>query len=884
MRKNIYYPACLLFLVIFAACNNKPSQKCVPAKRDPKLAAIDSMSEKLHWPADLNIMGFTGPDLTPSPACLAVAPSGEVYVGVDMIGSLGKTPDEGMIVRLVDCNNDGIVDRHTIFAKVDNPRGILPVGNKVYVLHTKFVDSVAVQEDLVVFEDEDGDGIADGAPKPLVQHMGNITYLAKRGTDHATNGIRMGIDGWIYIAAGDYGFHEAVGTDGTKLTMLGGGIVRVRPDGSEMEVYTHGTRNIYDVAIDPFMNVFTRDNTNDGGGWNIRFSHQIESGEYGYPTLFKHFTQEILPALVDLGGGSGVGSFYMSEPSWPDKYNNVPMMADWGRSMLYIHRLTPSGASFTQKQEDFIGLPQITDIDVDGSGRMYLSAWAGAGYSGDSTKGFTVRVVPKDWKYKPFPDIKSISEDALQDLLASESAVARLAAQQELLLRDDEDAAKAGWAVATNKNLTLAARVAGIFTYAQAAKEEGIDNLLKLSKDKTLKEYALRALADRKPFLKNVPTAPFIEALKDGSARVRVTAIIALGRLGRKEAAPALLAIPVPASFKPVPKGEIGPHATPNSAIIPAHLAAHALANIHAADACINAIGTGQSTLALWALRYMHDPKAVDGLIAAFNKTDNKELRKNIIFTLARIYHKEAPYDGTWWWGTRPDTHGPYYKGIPWEATGKIKDFFLQLAKGKDFDHTFFKDLNEKFRLKIKQFGGEGEELPADAKSDVNLSGIIAKKGEVGKHSIEDVLLALQKIKGDPQLGKKLFSQQGCITCHSTQKGAKLKGPFMGQIGAIMNKEQIAESILKPNASISQGFSTVLVKTKDKKTFVGFIVAQSSDRIIIRDITGATHLIKSDDIASRKELPASSMPTGLANALSYKEFASLVTFLSQQKQ
>ena len=121
----------------------------------------------------------------------------------------------------------------------------------------------------------------------------------------------MGIDGWIYIAVGDFGFHEAVDRTGKKLTMLGGGIVRVRPDGTEMEIYTHGTRNIYDVAIDPYMNIFTRDNTNDGKGWNIRFSHHIQSGEYGYPLLFKHFTEEILPGLVDLGGGSGTGSLFM---------------------------------------------------------------------------------------------------------------------------------------------------------------------------------------------------------------------------------------------------------------------------------------------------------------------------------------------------------------------------------------------------------------------------------------------------------------------------------------------------------------------------------------------------------------------------------------------
>ena len=117
----------------------------------------------------------------------------------------------------------------------------------------------------------------------------------------------MGIDGWIYIAVGDFGFVDAEGADGTKLTQLGGGILRVRPDGSEMEVYTHGLRNIYDVAIDPFMNIYTRGNTNDGGGWNVRFIHQVQSGEYGYPVLFKNFTDEIIPALADLGGGSGTG-------------------------------------------------------------------------------------------------------------------------------------------------------------------------------------------------------------------------------------------------------------------------------------------------------------------------------------------------------------------------------------------------------------------------------------------------------------------------------------------------------------------------------------------------------------------------------------------------
>lgn len=886
MKKFALSLACaVLFL---AGCQNKP-QKCEPKERDPSLASIDSLGSKLDWPEDLQIMAFSGPDLTPSPACLAAAPSGEVYVGVDMIGSLGKEPGKGMIMRLVDCNNDGIIDRHTVYARVNNPRGIISLGDKLYVLHTKFSkDSVATGMDLVVFEDKDHDGVADGDPKTLISHMSNPTYLAKRGTDHATNGIRMGIDGWIYIAVGDFGFHDATGADGKKLTMLGGGIVRVRPDGSEMEIYTHGTRNLYDVAIDPYMNIFTRDNTNDGGGWNIRFSHQIQSGEYGYPVLFKHFTEEIIPALVDLGGGSGTGALFMAEPSWPDKYNHVPMMADWGRSELYIHRLTSAGPTFTQKQEDFIKLPQITDVDVDGSGRMYLSAWDGAGYSGDSSKGFVVRVVPKNWQYKPFPDIKEASTDELQSLLASKSAVARLAAQQELLLRSDKKAAKVGWEVATNKKLPLEARVAGIYTYAQAAGKDGIKKLVQLASEESLREFALRALADRKPFLKDVPIEPFLKGLKDPSARVRAVSIIALGRLGRKEAATALLQIPVPASFKPVPQGEIGPHATPNPEIILPHLAVHALDSLHAVEACIRAIGSPHSKLALWALRYMHDPQAVDGLIAAFKNSNDPELKKNILTTLARLYKEEAPYDGTWWWGTRPDSHGPYYKPVTWTSSDKIKALLTEEWNKSDAaGKSYFAQINGKYRLGIDEFGGqEDDELALQKASEhkIDLNKIRHKKGQIGKSSIEDIMLAMDKIKGDPALGKKLFVQQGCIACHSINKGEKLKGPYMGQIGSIMNRKQIAESILKPNASISQGFATVQITTKSGKTYTGFVTAQSSERVVLRDITGTPHTIQAKDIAQRKELKTSMMPKGMANALSYEEFASLITYLSQQKE
>lgn len=883
MKFTFPFAAALLFLI---SCNSSDQPPCQPAQRNKALESIDSLSTSLKWPQDLQITGFAGPDITPSPACLAVAATGEVFVGVDMIGSLGKEPGKGMIIKLVDCNNDGILDSHTEFAAVDNPRGLISMGDKVFVLHTMFSkDSLATGMDLVVFEDKNNDGVADGPAQPLIEHISNPTYLKSRGTDHATNGIRMGIDGWIYIATGDFGFHDAVGRDGKKLTMLGGGIVRVRPDGTEMEVYTHGTRNIYDVAIDPFMNTFTRDNTNDGGGWNIRFSHHIQSGEYGYPILFKHFTEEIIPALVDLGGGSGTGSLFMDDPTWPEKYNHVPMMADWGRNQVFIHRLTPSGGSYTQTEEEFIKLPQVTDLDIDASGRLYLSAWDGAGYSGNPGKGFIVRAVPRDWTYKPFADIKDASISELQSLLKSPNGVARLSAQQELLSRPSKNAIKAAWEIASDKSLPLDVRVAGMYTYAQAAGKDGIKNLAELCSEETMTEYALRALADRKPLEKEVPIEPFLNGIKSASPRVQIAAIIGLGRIGRTEAAESLLQIPVPASFVAPPAGEEGPHATPNSAIIPAHLAVKALVAINAVDACVTAIGTPHSTLALWALRYMHDPKAVDGLIAAYEKTADDSLKTQILSTLGRLYNTEAPYDGSWWWGTRPDTHGPYYKPATWAESEKINTFLTGVwnksdAKGK----AWFAGLNGKLRMGISAFGGnEADAAPKVEEAKIDLNKIRNQKGQIGKSSIEDIMLAMDKIKGDPAIGKKLFIQQGCIACHSISKGETMKGPFMGQIGSIMTRKQIAESILKPNASISQGFATVMITTKDGKSFMGFVTAESAERIVLRDITGTATTIKTQDIKSRKEQENSMMPPGLANALSYEEFAALITYLSQQK-
>ncbi len=560
------------------------------------------------------------------------------------------------------------------------------------------------------------------------------------------------------------------------------------------------------------------------------------------------------------------------------------MMADWGRNQLYIHRVTADGASYTQNEEEFIGLSQITDLDIDASGRLFLSAWDGAGYSGNPGKGFVVRAVPKNWVYKPFPNLKKASVKQLAKLLQADGAVARLAAQQELLTRPAKQAASASWNIANDNNAPLYARTAAMYTYLQIEGPNAIANITKLTTQPKMQEIALRALTDRKGNISKVSIDPFIAALASGSDRVKVAATIGLGRLGDKKAISALLSVPVPNSFVSPKKLTEGPHATPNSAIIPAHIAVQALVRLGAAQECVSAVSTKNSKIALWALRYMHDPRAVEGLIDVYGKTTDKQLKLDILATLSRLYKIEADYDGTWWWSTRPDTHGPYYKGIVWESSPKIEKLLkTEFNKADEAGKEFFADLNQKNRMEIAEFGGDKPTVVLN-EENIDLAQIRNKKGQVGEASIEDVMLAMDKIEGDPKLGRKLFTLQGCVACHSIKKGEVMKGPFMGQIGSIMTRQQIAESILKPNASISQGFASVLITAKGDKSYMGFVTEESASKLVLRDIAGQVYTIKTSDIISRKEMEASMMPSGLANALSYEEFASLITFLSQQKQ
>jgi putative heme-binding domain-containing protein len=610
-------------------------------------ASAEDLLKGVKAPPGFEVTLFAAPPQISYPVCLAATANGDLFVGVDENGSLDAKANRGRIIRCSDRDGDGKADEFKTFAEMDSPRGIWFDRDTAYVVHPPFVTA---------FTDENGDGVSDRS-RVLVKGLG--FDLKFRGADHTVNGMRMGIDGFLYIAVGDYGAIKAEGADGASLQLHGGGIVRVRPDGAGLELVCDGLRNIYDVAVSPLLDLFTRDNTNDGGGWNVRLSHIIQGGHYGYPTLFKNFSDEIVAPLADYGGGSPCGALYLDEPGFPPVFGAALYTCDWGRSIVYRHPLIAAGAGFSAEQQTFVEIARPTDMDVDGSGRLYISSWKDGNFTFTGPNvGFVVRVTPTGQATNAPVNLAAASDEGLLRRLASASAVSRLESQREILRRSGRKELAGGVLRLLDLGQPLAVRVAALFTFKQLLGAEANPSLARMAHtDETLREFALRAIGDDRAGLKGLPAKPFFHFLTDPNARVRFQAAVLLGRLGNRDAAPNLLDV-----------------ATETDPLI-AHAAINSLFELRASSACFAALDSPtdakRTAAAYRVLQALHEPEVVEGLIERLGRTSGSSERQSIHRALCRLYQREADWDGRWW-GTRPDTTGPYFKPARWSESERI--------------------------------------------------------------------------------------------------------------------------------------------------------------------------------------------------------------------
>ena len=353
------------------------------------------------------------------------------------------------VVRLEDTNNDGKMDKKTVFAKdLVLPRMILPL-----------VDSVLIAEsntnDIFEYKDTNNDGVAD---EKKIWYQGG-----KRGgnVEHQPSGMIWSMDNWIYSTYNKYrlrftnGKVEVGDTKGNRgqwgLTQDNTGKVIFMDAGAGIGPVHPLFPNIYTkwhpkwVMADGFREVFPIDNIADtqGGFGSMRPNNSLKN--FTATCGQSVFRGDRLPKEL-------VGNLFFSEPVGRLTRRAEFKVDSMGRRVLHN---TYSGEEFlASKDANFRPINSTTGPD----GTLYItdmhrgivqeSAWVPKGshiynaikhYGLDKNvrKGRIYRVRHKDFKPGPKPNMLNESSAELVRHLSHSNGWWRDEAQKLIILKND---------------------------------------------------------------------------------------------------------------------------------------------------------------------------------------------------------------------------------------------------------------------------------------------------------------------------------------------------------------------------------------------------------------------------------------------------------------
>lgn len=225
------------------------------------------------------------------------------------------------------------------------------------------------------------------------------------GVGHGRNHLKLGPDGWLWIAHGN-NVHlpknlstnsplknfahdrlipcpwDAGMFDGDVL-LPAGHILRMKPDGSEVQLWAGGLRNPLDVAFNEHGDLFTFDADMEwdvGCPWYMpnRVLHIVPGADYGWRRgtgRWPAWYPDTLPSVVDIGLASPTAVTFGHGAKFPAKYQKAFYICDWAYGRILAVHMTPQGASYTGTSELFVGgRPlNVTDVCIGPDGAMWFT-------------------------------------------------------------------------------------------------------------------------------------------------------------------------------------------------------------------------------------------------------------------------------------------------------------------------------------------------------------------------------------------------------------------------------------------------------------------------------------------------------------------------------
>jgi putative membrane-bound dehydrogenase-like protein len=631
------------------------------------------------------------PDIE-APTALCVAPNGDVYFAEDPMDTSGPPTRNLDRIWLL---KGGDPKKKILFAdQLWAVMGLEIVGDKLYCVHAPHVTVFTL----------DAEGKAKKREE-LFDDLGPPVAGLPGFNDHIPSGIRMGMDGWLYVSIGDKGIpkmkrkekdqgsvHVAEGRwrhsqEGDHISLEGGGVIRFRPDGSGLEVFASGTRNHLDVPMDEHDRVFVRDNTDDGDGWNTRFMYLPRGGFLGYPWAFKKHPSETLPMIHDFGGGSPCGGWVYLDDGLPETYRGRIFHCEWGKGKVFAVKVAPDGAGFKFVDEITFMDPTGTAVKdfrpftirptADGRG-FYVSDWGFSGWLQKVKAGriYKVTYVRDDVKPKP----RGTDKDAIEDLIKALDHPAhseRLRAQRELARRGRE-AGDALLKRLDDDKVGPVGRRHALWVLREAAPKEWAARAMRLALDgkepPAVRLQAVRVLGGAGRASADLDLALASAMQGDADPQVRLHAAVALAELAEPRS--------LPTPFWTLMGEEKDPQV--RHAVVRFARERQGMADLKArlTPDALQKTTPGELDLLLLLLTERFDVNAVV-ILERLLEHKRPEVRVRTVEALARNYKDRKPYPGTWW-GTRPEQQKPPARVVEWEGTSKVRDAIVAALADKD--------------------------------------------------------------------------------------------------------------------------------------------------------------------------------------------------------